>query len=546
VVSEIYSLKGKKIWVAGHRGMAGSAIVRRLADEGCEIVTAGREEVDLRRQEAVEGWMRAHKPQAVFLAAGLVGGILANSTRPGEFIYDNMLIEFNVIHTSHLVGVEKLLFLGSSCIYPREAPQPMTEDALLTGPLEPTNEWYAVAKIAGIKMCDAYRAQYGCDFISAMPTNLYGAGDNFDLKNGHVAAALIAKFHRAKVENHPAVELWGSGKPLREFLFVDDLADGLIFLMKHYSAPQHVNVGTGREISILDLAHLLKEIVGYEGQLTFDSSKPDGMMRKVMQTDKQSHVQVSFETPEYTANADAVGPLRVLEALRSLKRASKTRFYQASSSELFGIASEVPQRETTPFRPRSPYAAAKLYAYWITVNYREAYGMHASNGILFNHESPIRGESFVSRKITRAVAAIRAGRQEVLSLGNLDARRDWGHARDYVEGMWRILQQDKPDDYVLATGETHSVREFAEAAFAEIGWRLVWEGSGQQEVGRDIDSGIVRVRVDPLYYRPTEVDDLQGDAAKARNILGWRPTVTFRGLVAEMVAADLDEDGASG
>jgi GDP-L-fucose synthase len=281
-----YSLAGKKVWVAGHRGMAGSAIVRRLGQEGCEVLTVGRGEVDLRRQAEVEGWMEKHKPQAVFVAAGLVGGILANSTRPGEFIYDNMQIEFNVIHTARLIGVEKLLFLGSSCIYPREAAQPMGEDALLSGPLEPTNEWYAIAKIAGIKLCEAYRTQYGCDFISAMPTNLYGIGDNFDLKNGHVAAALIAKFHRAKVENQPAVELWGSGKPLREFLYADDLADALVFLMKNYSGASHVNVGTGDEISILELAHLLKKIVGYEGQLTFDASKPDGMMRKVMQVDK--------------------------------------------------------------------------------------------------------------------------------------------------------------------------------------------------------------------------------------------------------------------
>jgi GDP-L-fucose synthase len=281
-----YSLAGKKVWVAGHRGMAGSAIVRRLARENCQVLTVARGEVDLRRQAEVERWMEKHRPDAVFVAAGLVGGILANSTRPGEFIYDNMQIEFNTIHTAYKIGVEKLLFLGSSCIYPREAAQPMGEDALLSGPLEPTNEWYAIAKIAGIKLCEAYRAQYGCDFISAMPTNLYGIGDNFDLKNGHVAAALIAKFHRAKVENQPAVELWGSGKPLREFLYADDLADALVFLMQNYSGAQHVNVGTGLEISILDLAHLLKEIVGYEGKLTFDATKPDGMMRKVMQVDK--------------------------------------------------------------------------------------------------------------------------------------------------------------------------------------------------------------------------------------------------------------------
>jgi GDP-L-fucose synthase len=293
---QLYSLRGKKVWVAGHRGMAGSAIVRRLAQEDCEILTVGREEVDLRRQTEVEEWLSAHKPQAVFVAAGKVGGILANSTQPGDFLYDNMQIEFNVIHAARMVGVEKLLFLGSSCIYPREAPQPMNEDVLLTGQLEPTNEWYAIAKIAGIKLCEAYRRQHGCDFISAMPTNLYGIGDNFDLQHGHVAAALIAKFHRAKIENLPAVELWGSGRPMREFLYADDLADGLVFLMKHYSAAQHVNVGTGREISILDLAHLLKEIVGYEGKLTFDASKPDGMMRKVMDVGRLAEMGWKAET----------------------------------------------------------------------------------------------------------------------------------------------------------------------------------------------------------------------------------------------------------
>jgi len=293
---EIYSLSGKKVWVAGHRGMAGSAIMRRLERENCQVLTVDRAAVDLRRQAEVEEWMEANKPEAVFVAAGKVGGILANSTRPGEFIYDNMQIEFNVIHGARMVGVEKLLFLGSSCIYPREAPQPMTEDVLLTGRLEPTNEWYAIAKIAGIKLCEAYRQQYGCDFISAMPTNLYGIGDNFDLQHGHVAAALIAKFHRAKAENLPAVELWGSGKPMREFLYADDLADGLVYLMKHYSGVQHVNVGTGREISILELAHLLKEIVGYQGKLTFDSTKPDGMMRKVMNVDRLASMGWKAET----------------------------------------------------------------------------------------------------------------------------------------------------------------------------------------------------------------------------------------------------------
>jgi GDPmannose 4,6-dehydratase len=253
----------------------------------------------------------------------------------------------------------------------------------------------------------------------------------------------------------------------------------------------------------------------------------------------QSHVQVSFETAEYTANADGIGALRLLEAIRLLGLVKKTKFYQASTSELYGLVQEVPQRETTPFYPRSPYAAAKLYAYWITVNYREAYGIHASNGILFNHESPIRGETFVTRKITRAVAAIKLGIQEKLYLGNLEAKRDWGHARDYVEGMWRMVQQDKPDDYVLATGETHPVREFVELAFAEAGITIEWSGSGIDEKGRDTATGKVLVEVDPRYFRPTEVELLIGDPAKAKSKLGWTPTTTFKELVHEMVISDL-------
>lgn len=253
----------------------------------------------------------------------------------------------------------------------------------------------------------------------------------------------------------------------------------------------------------------------------------------------QSHVQVSFETPEYTANSDALGTLRLLEAIRILGMEKVTRFYQASTSELYGLVQETPQSERTPFYPRSPYAAAKLYAYWITVNYREAYDMHASNGILFNHEGPTRGETFVTRKITRAVAAIELGLQDTLYLGNLDARRDWGHARDYVEGMWRIVQQDVPDDYVLATGETHSVREFVELAFAETGRKIAWKGEGVDEQGVDAGSGKVLVRIDPRYFRPTEVDLLLGDPRKAHEKLGWSHTTTFRELVAEMVASDL-------
>jgi GDPmannose 4,6-dehydratase len=252
----------------------------------------------------------------------------------------------------------------------------------------------------------------------------------------------------------------------------------------------------------------------------------------------QSHVQVSFETPEYTANADGLGTLRLLEAMRILKLEKSVRFYQASTSELYGLVQEKPQRETTPFRPRSPYAAAKLYAYWTTVGYREAYGMHASNGILFNHEGPTRGETFVTRKITRAVAAIEAGMQDRLYLGNIDASRDWGHARDYVEGMWLILQQKEPDDYVLATGETHTVREFVELAFGHVGRRIEWRGKGADEKGVDAKSGAVLIEIDPRYFRPTEVDFLLGDPAKAHARLGWKHKTTFPQLVREMVDAD--------
>ena len=256
----------------------------------------------------------------------------------------------------------------------------------------------------------------------------------------------------------------------------------------------------------------------------------------------QSHVQVSFETPEYTANADGLGTLRLLEAMRILKLGEQVRFYQASTSELYGKVQEVPQSETTPFYPRSPYGAAKLYAYWITVNYREAYGFHASNGILFNHEGPTRGETFVTRKITQAVAAIKHGRQSQLFLGNIDAKRDWGHARDYVEGMWLMLRQDEPGDYVLATGESHSVREFVEIAFDHVGLTIEWRGQGLDEIGVDAATGDVLVRIDSRYFRPTEVEELLGDPSKAHEVLGWRHRTSFTELVREMMDNDLAMD----
>ena len=277
-----YDLSGKRVWVAGHRGMVGSAIARRLDAEQCEIITVGRDTVDLTRQDDVNDWLNEQKPDAVFVAAATVGGIQANNTRPAEFLYDNLVIETNIIHAAKTFGVEKLMFLGSACIYPRLAEQPMAENALLTGPLEPTNEWYAIAKIAGIKLCDAYRRQYGCDFISAMPNNLYGPGDNFDLESSHVVPALIRKIHQAKMDNSGTVSIWGTGKPLREFLYVDDCADAIVFLMKHYSAEGHVNMGSGQEVTIGELARRIGVVVGFKGDFTFDTSRPDGMPRKLL------------------------------------------------------------------------------------------------------------------------------------------------------------------------------------------------------------------------------------------------------------------------
>ena len=279
----MYELAGKRIWVAGHRGMVGGALVRRLASENCEVITAGRDELDLTDQRAVLGWMHNNRPQAVLLAAARVGGILANDSHPVEFLRDNLLIETAVLAASESVGVEKLLFLGSSCIYPKHAAQPITEEALLTGPLEPTNEWYALAKIAGIKLAEAYRRQYGCDFISAMPTNLYGPGDNFDLAASHVMPALIRKVHEAKASGGEVV-VWGSGTPRREFLYVDDCADACIHLLQHYSDALHINVGTGSDIAIIELTRLVMEVVGYDGPVVTDPSKPDGTPRKLLDT----------------------------------------------------------------------------------------------------------------------------------------------------------------------------------------------------------------------------------------------------------------------
>lgn len=277
-----YDLTGKRVWVAGHRGMVGAALVRRLEREPCEVLTAGRDVVDLGQQAAVEAWFAETRPDAVIIAAAKVGGILANDRAPADFLYENLMIEANVIHAAHRFGVEKLVFLGSSCIYPKFAAQPIGEDALLTGALEPTNEWYAIAKIAGIKLCEAYRKQFGNDFISVMPTNLYGPGDNYDLETSHVIPALLVKAHTAKLGGREDLEIWGTGRPLREFMHADDCADGIVFLLQRYSGAEHINLGSGEEISIADLAQMVMRVVGLPGRLVTDASKPDGTPRKLM------------------------------------------------------------------------------------------------------------------------------------------------------------------------------------------------------------------------------------------------------------------------
>jgi GDP-L-fucose synthase len=300
-----FDLAGKRVWVAGHRGMVGSTLCRRLEAEKCEILTVGRETLDLTRQADVEAWMTANAPDAVFMAAAKVGGILANDSYPAEFIYSNLVIQNNIIDTARTCGVKKLMFLGSSCIYPKFAAQPMAEEALLTGELEPTNQWYAIAKIAGIRMYQAYRRQYGCDFISAMPTNLYGPGDNFELQNSHVAPALMVKAHQAKMAGEAKMEVWGSGTVKREFLHVDDLADGVVHLMKVYSDDSHVNIGTGEDVTIRELAELICRVVGYDGELAFDATKPEGVPRKLLDVSKLKGLGWQAKTSLADGMADA-------------------------------------------------------------------------------------------------------------------------------------------------------------------------------------------------------------------------------------------------
>lgn len=297
MIEPCFALAERRVFVAGHAGMAGSAILRRLASENCDVLTVSRRDLDLTRQKEVEDWMAAARPDAVFLAAATVGGIHANMTRPAEFLYENLAIEANIVHAAFRVGVKKLLFLGSSCAYPRDAEQPMKEEALLTGPLEATNEPYAIAKIAGIRLCQAYRKQYGCDFICAMPTNLYGPGDRYDLEQGHVAAAMIMKIHAAKTAGKDSIVIWGTGTPRREFLFTEDLADALVFMMKHYSDTSHLNIGTGTDITIRELAETVAKAAGWTGSFAYDAAKPDGMPRKVMDVSRIAALGWRARTP---------------------------------------------------------------------------------------------------------------------------------------------------------------------------------------------------------------------------------------------------------
>jgi GDP-L-fucose synthase len=304
------SLTGRRVWVAGHRGMVGSALTRALAREDVQLLTATHDELDLRRQAETEEWMRRHRPEIIFLAAARVGGILANDTYPAQFLYDNLLIQTNIIEAARLTGVAKTMLLGSSCIYPRLAPQPITEDSLLTGPLEPTNEWYAIAKIAGIKMAQAYRRQYGMNVVSVMPTNLYGPNDQYDPRNSHVAAALLRRLHQARVEGAPRVEIWGTGTPLREFLHVDDLAQACLFLMKTWSDPNPINIGSGQEVTVFDLARLIAEVVGWTGEFVFDKTKPDGTPRKLLDISRLTALGWTASIPLREGLVDAYGDFR--------------------------------------------------------------------------------------------------------------------------------------------------------------------------------------------------------------------------------------------
>ena len=687
-------LTNSRILVTGGAGFLGRHVCEFLKqhDPG-EIIVPRRRNYDLRESSEIRKLLSDQKPDVIIHLAAVVGGIGANRENPGKFFYDNASMAIHLLEEARLAHVKKFVSIATICAYPKHTAVPFREEDLWNGYPEETNAPYGLAKKMLLVQGQAYRQQYGFNAITLFPVNLYGPGDNFDPSSSHVIPALIRKVVEARDAGRDEIDVWGTGKASREFLFVRDAAQGIVAAAERYDDPAPVNLGCGEEITIRELAELICELCGYSGTLRWDESKPDGQPRRCLDTSRakacfnfeattafrdglletvawyeehgvelrsaevsrlgngqssggsqpipgptssadshaaraggrispangrsadenpppprrafitgitgqdgsylaelllskdyevhglvrrsssfntsridhiysdphepdarlflhfgdltdgqnitnlvldvepdeiynlgaQSHVRVSFDQPVYTLNTVGTGALNVLDAARQLNRSKDVRVYQASSSEMFGAVVESPQTEQTPFRPQSPYACAKVFAFHQTVSYRNAYDLFACNGILFNHESPRRGETFVTRKITRAATRIKLGLQEKLYLGNLDARRDWGYAKDYVEGMWLILQHHEPDDFILATGESHSIRGFLDLAFQhlELDWRQY-------------------VELDERYLRPTEVDRLLGDYSKARTLLGWSPATSLGELAGIMIDHDME------
>lgn len=633
-----------KILLTGGSGMVGRNILEHAQARNHEIWAPSHSQVDLLDFQKVCEAIDNFKPELVIHTAGLVGGIKANMDNLFDFMMDNIIMGLNVVKASKQLGVPKLINLGSTCMYPAQAPQPLKEEYLFTGPLEPTNEGYAIAKTAVQRACQFASKEKGVQYKTYIPCNLFGRWDHYDPEKSHLLPAIIRKLHLAKTVSNWDIEIWGSGTPKREFMDAADLADFIFYSLDRFSqVPDVMNVSSGTDLTITEIYQKIAPlVVGQENinklNFQYNTKKPDGMMRKLTDVTNQqalgwmpktsfedsikkaydfflkehkdslnmakrktalitgvagqdgsylaefllekgyqvvgmarrnsqpkhswlepimshknfvlvngnmqdasslwmildqyrpdeiynlaaqSHVRVSFDTPEETFDVVAMGTMRLLNAARTL--VPNARIYQAGSSEQFGFNPACPQNEETTFMPASPYACAKVAAHNICVNYREAYKMFIAVGILHNHESPRRGENFVTRKITMAAAKIKTGTQDKLKLGNLSACRDWGYAKEYVEFMWRMLQHTTPEDFVIATGESHSVQEFVEAVFAHAG--LDWKQY---------------VEFDSTQLRPHEVPHLKGDASKAKRVLGWEPNVKFNELAKLMYEADLE------
>lgn len=674
-------LKEKRIIITGGAGFLGGFIVEKLKQNeevpDKNIFVPRSKDYDLRREEDIKKMFQDFPADIVIHLAAKVGGIGFNQENPATLFYDNLIMGAQLMEQSRLNNVEKFVAVGTICAYPKFTPVPFKEEDLWQGYPEETNASYGLAKKMMLVQSQAYRKQYNFNSIFLLPVNLYGPRDNFNPNSSHVIPALIKKIKDAK-EAQTSLNVWGTGNASREFLYVEDCAEAIILATKHYEKADPINLGAGKEITIRNLVRTLCDLMEYQGEINWDTSKPDGQPRRCLDTSKaelefgfksktlfeeglkktidwyenyftedlnfsshqnsqeqlgtraqkiskkalifgvtgqdgsyltelllekgyevygvvrrsssfntgrldhiyedphekrrrlkliygdlsnssniskiiretmpdeiynlaaQSHVRTSFDVPEYTAEITGIGTLRILEALRDF--CPETKFYQASSSEMFGKVLESPQKETTPFYPRSPYGCSKVFSFETTRNYRESYGLFACNGILFNHESERRGKTFVTRKITRGLARIRLGIDEKLYLGNLDAKRDWGHAKDYVYAMWLMLQQASPDDYVIATGESHTVREFAELTAKKLGFDLVWEGEGINEKGMDKNTGKIIIEIDPKYFRPAEVETLLGDSSKAKEKLGWNPAINFYELVTRMLEHDLRQE----